>query len=103
MSAYVNRITDLAGKLKGIGIELTDQEITDVLIFNLDNEYSIIAASLMAAKEELKVTEVTSTLLYYFDHMFTSRVTPEKKLFFFIRLKSKQDLSAISGEFFPKS
>src|SRR5271168_1331301 len=41
-------------------------------------------------------------ILYYFDHMFTSRVTPEKKLFFFIRLKSKQNLSAISGEFFPK-
>ena len=63
MSAYVNGITDLARKHKGIGIELTDQEITDVLIFNLDNEYSIIAASLMAAKEELKVTEVTSTLI----------------------------------------
>ena len=63
MSAYVNGITDLAGKLKGIGIELTDEEITDVLIFNLDNEYSNIAASLMAAKEELKVTDVTSTLI----------------------------------------
>lgn len=63
MSAYVNGITDLAGKLKAIGIALTDEEITDVLIFNLDNEYSSIAASLTATKEELKVTEVTSALI----------------------------------------
>ena len=63
MSTYVNGITDLAAKLKGIGIELTDEEITDVLIFNLDNEYSNIAASLMATKGELKVSDVTSTLI----------------------------------------
>jgi hypothetical protein len=60
---YVNGITDLAAKLKGIGIALTDEEITDVLIFNLDNEYSNIAASLMAAKGELKVSDITSTLI----------------------------------------
>jgi hypothetical protein len=63
MFAYVNGITDLAGKLKAIGIDLTDEEITDVLIFNLDNEYSSIAASLMATKGDLKVSEVTSTLM----------------------------------------
>jgi hypothetical protein len=62
MSAYVNGITDLAGKLKAIGIDLTDEEITDVLIFNLDNEYSSIAASLTATKGDLKVSEVTSAL-----------------------------------------
>jgi len=39
---YINGITDLAAKLKGIGIALTDEEITDVLIFNLDNDYSKI-------------------------------------------------------------
>ena len=41
MTTYVNGITDLAGKLKAIGITLTDEEITDVLIYNLDNEYSV--------------------------------------------------------------
>jgi len=45
----------------------------------------------------------SATLLYHFDRMFTSRITPEKNYFFFIRLKSKQNLSAISDEFFPKS
>ena len=63
MSAYVNGITDLAGKLKAIGIAFTDEEITDVLIFNLDNEYSSIAASLTATKGDLKVSEVTSALI----------------------------------------
>ena len=63
ISAYLNSIMDLAGKLKAIGVSLTDQEITDVLIFNLDNEYSSIAASLIASKDELKITEVKSALL----------------------------------------
>jgi hypothetical protein len=60
---YVNGITNLTAKLKGIGIALTDEEITDVLIFNLNNEYSNVAASLMAGKRELKVSDITSTLI----------------------------------------
>ncbi len=56
-------ITDLAGKLKAIGVALTDEDITDVLIFNLDNEYSSIASTLMASKSEFKVADVTSALL----------------------------------------
>jgi len=63
MQSYVNGITELAGKLKAIGITLTDEDITDVLIFNLNNEYSSIAASLTSAKGELKIADVTSTLL----------------------------------------
>lgn len=57
MSTYVNGIIDLAGKLKAIA--LMDEEITDVLIFNLDNEYSSIAASLTATKGDLNISEVT--------------------------------------------
>jgi len=56
ISAYVNSITDLVRKLNAIGVSLSDREITDVLIFNLDNEYSSIAASLIASKEELQST-----------------------------------------------
>jgi hypothetical protein len=63
MSTYVNGITDLAGKLKAIGIDLTNEDITDVLIFNLDNKYSSIAASLTTTKDELKVADVRSALL----------------------------------------
>lgn len=63
MQSYVSGITDLAGKLKAIGVTLTDEDITDVLIFNLDNEYSSIASTLMASKSEFKVADVASALL----------------------------------------
>ena len=63
ISAYVNGITDLARKLNAIGVSLSDQDITDVLIINLDNEYLSIATSLIALKEELKTADVKSALL----------------------------------------
>ena len=63
ISAYVHSIIDLARKLNDIGVSLSDQDITDVLIFNLDNEYSSIATSLIASKEELKTADVKSALL----------------------------------------
>ena len=53
----------MARKLNAIGVSLSDQDITDVLIFNLDNEYSSIATSLITSKEELKTTDVKSALL----------------------------------------
>jgi hypothetical protein len=36
-------------------------------------------------------------ILYKYDHVFTSRVTSGKKVFFIIRLKSKENFSAISA------
>ena len=63
IQTYIAGITDLAAKLGGIGIKLSSEDITDVLIFNLNNEYSSVASTLMATKEELKVSEVTSALL----------------------------------------
>ena len=63
IQVYISGITDLAGKLKAIRVALTDEDITDVLIFNLDNEYSSIASTLMASKSEFKVADVTSALL----------------------------------------
>jgi hypothetical protein len=63
MESYVNGITDLAAKLRAIGIALLDEDVTDVLIFNLDDKYSGIASTLVATKDELKITDVTSTLL----------------------------------------
>jgi hypothetical protein len=36
-------------------------------------------------------------VLYKYDHVFTSRVTSEKQVFLFIRLKSKEKISAISA------
>ena len=54
ISAYVNGITDLARKLNDIGVSLSDQDITDVLILNLDNEYSSIATSLIVLESPVQ-------------------------------------------------
>jgi gag-polypeptide of LTR copia-type len=62
MHTYVNSITKLASRLKGIGIDLKEDDITDVMIFNLNNEYSSIASTLMASKGDLKVSDVASAL-----------------------------------------
>ena len=63
ISAYVNGITDLARKLNASRVSLSDQDITDILILNLDNEYPSIATSLISSKKELKTTDVKSALL----------------------------------------
>lgn len=62
IQAYISGITDLAAKLKAIGVTLTDEDITDVLIFNLDNDYANVAASLTTFKGNLTITDVTSVL-----------------------------------------
>ena len=63
MQKYVNGILELAGKLKAIRVTLLDKEITDVLIFNLDQDFSNIASMLTASREELKISDVTGALL----------------------------------------
>jgi len=47
-------------------------------------------------QEVTAVTIDNDPLLYYYDQLFTSLSHPKKKLFFFIRLKSKEKISAIS-------
>jgi len=63
MQKYVNGILELAGKLKAIRVALSDKEITDVLIFNLDQDFSNIASMLTASHEELKISDITGALL----------------------------------------
>jgi hypothetical protein len=60
---YISGISTLAARLKGIGIKLDDADITDVLIFNLHDSYSNIAASLTASKDEFKLADVTGALI----------------------------------------
>ncbi|KAJ8486898.1 hypothetical protein ONZ45_g14517 [Pleurotus djamor] len=60
---YLAEITALGQRLRAIGVELSDEDLVDVIIYNLDEEYSSIAATLAASKDDLKVTDVTSALL----------------------------------------
>lgn len=63
IAEYISDITNLAGQLKSLGITLTDTDIIDVLIFNLHESWGNLAASLTAASGELKINDVTGTLL----------------------------------------
>ncbi|KAF5320629.1 hypothetical protein D9611_013725 [Ephemerocybe angulata] len=63
MQNYITGITDIASKLQGIGIKLADNDITDVMIFNLNSNYSSVASTLMASQGELTVADVSSALL----------------------------------------
>ncbi|GBE80082.1 hypothetical protein SCP_0212850 [Sparassis crispa] len=60
---YISGITNLAAKLKGIGVVLEDEDVTDVLIFNLHEDYSNIAGTLTATKGDLKIADVTGALV----------------------------------------
>jgi hypothetical protein len=62
MQGYITGISNLAAQLKSIGVTLTDEDIADVLIFNLDETYSSIAASLSAQKD-LTLADVKGALV----------------------------------------
>ena len=49
--------------MKGIKVTLQDDDIVDVLIFNLDESWSNIAGVLCSSKDELKLSDVTSALI----------------------------------------
>jgi hypothetical protein len=60
---YITGITTVTSRLQSIKVKLDQTEIVDVIIFNLHGEYSNIAGSLMASKEELTVADVTGALV----------------------------------------
>lgn len=60
---YISGITTLAMKLKAIKVALADDDIIDVLLFNLDNTWSTIAATLCASTTALTLAGVTGALL----------------------------------------
>jgi hypothetical protein len=60
---YISGITALASRLKSIKVTLTDADITDVLIFNLDESYSSLAATLTATKGDFSIADVTGAII----------------------------------------
>jgi hypothetical protein len=64
IQVYITGVTGLATRLKAIGVKLEDADIMDVLLFNLDQSWSNIAATLCATTDELNViADVTGPLL----------------------------------------
>src|ERR1700678_464440 len=97
MSPAKSQKAGLAGPGSGSSLGLYRYEANNIHHHNINMYY-------YSSPSEPTVIKRLShpIVLYYFDHMFTSHVTSEKKVFFFICLKSKQNLLAISGKFFPK-
>lgn len=60
---YISGIMSLAGRLKAIGVKLEDIDIVDVLIFNLDESWSSIAASLCTAGDDINSLSVVTNAL----------------------------------------
>lgn len=59
---YIAGITDLAAQLRAIEVALTDDDIIDVLIMNLPEEFSAVASSL-STKDKLSISDVTGALI----------------------------------------
>lgn len=60
---YTNRVTDLANRLKAIGVSLRDDDVIDVLIYNLHPSWASIASTLSAAPGTLKLLDVIGALV----------------------------------------
>lgn len=61
---YITPIIQTATRLRAIGVKIDDSTIVDVLIMNLDEKWSNMAASLSTAtKDNSPVTEVTGALI----------------------------------------
>jgi len=61
---YINPIIKVATRLRAIGVKVEDSTIIDVLIMNLDEKWSNIAASLCATMDDSKeVADVTGALI----------------------------------------
>src|ERR1700733_714713 len=58
---YLDGIITLATRLRAIGVTLTDDDIIDVILFNLDDSWSNIAGSLITW-DSIHLAEVVSTL-----------------------------------------
>ncbi|KAI0684252.1 hypothetical protein BC835DRAFT_1422387 [Cytidiella melzeri] len=72
----VTGIVTLASKLQAIGTTLSEEEITDVLIFNLYSLFTAIATSLMQSTATLTVAGVSTSLSYAKKNMSS---TPKAK------------------------
>jgi hypothetical protein len=61
---YINSITKVAARLKAIGVKIEDSTVIDVLIMNLDDQWSNMATSLSATMDDLNVvSDVTGSLI----------------------------------------
>ena len=62
---YINNITNLASQLHAMGVNIGDEDIMDVLIFNLPSLYDPVATALMTHHSKLMVSNISAALIEY--------------------------------------
>lgn len=60
---YVTRVSDVATRLRALGVALSDEDEVDVLIMNLPDTWGHVASSLMIRPGDLEVKDVVGVLL----------------------------------------
>jgi gag-polypeptide of LTR copia-type/Zinc knuckle len=63
--SYINNITTLTSQLHAMGMTMGEEDITDVLIFNLPTAYNSVATTLMTQHGRLTVSDVSAALIKY--------------------------------------
>jgi hypothetical protein len=65
MADFIGDITNLASKLRAIGVDLEDQDVTDVMIYSLPPAYGSVATALMNRSDaaSLRITDVSAALM----------------------------------------
>jgi hypothetical protein len=60
---YVSGIVDLAMRLRGIGVMFSEDDMVDVIIFNLDEGWLSFASSLTATQSTLTTLDIINMLM----------------------------------------
>lgn len=91
---YISGITSLAAQLRNIGVTLEDDDIIDVLLFNLDNSWSSVTSSLVTM-ENLKLATLISTLQDEGKRR-EHKEDPESETGYFVNTRGKRTLPTTS-------
>jgi gag-polypeptide of LTR copia-type len=62
---YLNTITTYVNQLRSMGITVSDQDITNILLANLPSSYDSIATALIIHHGQPTISEVSAALLEY--------------------------------------
>ena len=63
IQSYISSISSLTACIEALSITLSPTDITNILIFNLNESYLNIATTLTATKDELSIANVTGALI----------------------------------------
>lgn len=63
MQDYINTITNLAMQLRAISVQISDDDIVDVMIMSLTDDYAHLGTALASQSSQLSLADVTGAIL----------------------------------------